>query len=45
MELENQHFKIISGEMDPTSGHIHLEPGKRMSVLNQITMYLMSIPC
>jgi ATPase subunit of ABC transporter with duplicated ATPase domains len=21
--------------MDPTSGHIHLEPGKRMSVLNQ----------
>ena len=28
-------LKIISGEMDPTSGHIHLEPGKRMSVLNQ----------
>jgi ATPase subunit of ABC transporter with duplicated ATPase domains len=27
-------LKIISGEMDPTSGHIHLEPGKRMSVLN-----------
>jgi hypothetical protein len=21
--------------MDPTSGHIHLEVGKRMSVLNQ----------
>jgi ATPase subunit of ABC transporter with duplicated ATPase domains len=37
-------LKIISGEMDPTSGHIHLEPGKRMSVLNQTTMYLMSIP-
>lgn len=28
-------LKIISGQMDPTSGHIHLEPGKRMSVLNQ----------
>ena len=28
-------LKIISGETDPTSGHIHLEPGKRMSVLNQ----------
>lgn len=28
-------LKIISGDMDPTSGHIHLEPGKRMSVLNQ----------
>ena len=27
-------LKIIAGEMDPTSGHIHLEPGKRMSVLN-----------
>jgi ATPase subunit of ABC transporter with duplicated ATPase domains len=28
-------LKIITGEMDPTAGHIHLEPGKRMSVLNQ----------
>jgi ATPase subunit of ABC transporter with duplicated ATPase domains len=28
-------LKILSGEMDPTSGHVHLEPGKRMSVLNQ----------
>ncbi|CAM3998986.1 ABC-F family ATP-binding cassette domain-containing protein [Flavobacterium weaverense] len=28
-------LKIIAGEMDPTAGHIHLEPGKRMSVLNQ----------
>ncbi|KDN56441.1 ABC-F family ATP-binding cassette domain-containing protein [Flavobacterium seoulense] len=28
-------LKIISGEMDPTSGHVHLEVGKRMSVLNQ----------
>ena len=28
-------LKIIAGKMDPTSGHIHLEPGKRMSVLNQ----------
>jgi ATPase subunit of ABC transporter with duplicated ATPase domains len=28
-------MKIIAGDMDPTSGHIILEPGKRMSVLNQ----------
>ncbi len=28
-------LKIIAGDMDPTSGHVHLEPGKRMSVLNQ----------
>jgi ATPase subunit of ABC transporter with duplicated ATPase domains len=28
-------LKIIAGDIDPTSGHIHLEPGKRMSVLNQ----------
>jgi ATPase subunit of ABC transporter with duplicated ATPase domains len=35
MELGNLHFKIISGEMDPTSGHVHLETGKRMSVLSQ----------
>ena len=28
-------LKIIAGDMDPTSGNIHLEPGKRMSVLNQ----------
>jgi ATPase subunit of ABC transporter with duplicated ATPase domains len=28
-------LKIISGKMDPTSGHVHLEPGKRMSVLEQ----------
>jgi ATPase subunit of ABC transporter with duplicated ATPase domains len=28
-------MKIISGEFDPTSGHVFLEPGKRMSVLNQ----------
>ncbi|MCW2118472.1 ABC-F family ATP-binding cassette domain-containing protein [Flavobacterium sp. 7A] len=28
-------LKIIAGEMDPTAGHVHLEPGKRMSVLNQ----------
>jgi ATPase subunit of ABC transporter with duplicated ATPase domains len=34
MALENL-LKIIAGEMDPTSGHIHLEVGKRMSVLNQ----------
>ena len=28
-------LKIISGEQEPTSGHVHLEPGKRMSVLTQ----------
>jgi len=28
-------LKIIAGEVDPTSGQIILEPGKRMSVLNQ----------
>ncbi len=28
-------LKIISGKMDPTSGHVHLEPGKRMSVFEQ----------
>ena len=28
-------LKILSGDTDPTSGHVHLEPGKRMSVLNQ----------
>jgi ATPase subunit of ABC transporter with duplicated ATPase domains len=28
-------LKIIAGDIDPTSGYIHLEPGKRMSVLNQ----------
>ena len=28
-------LKIISGKMDPTSGHISLETGKRMSVLTQ----------
>ncbi len=32
----NQHFlKILAGKQDPTSGHVHLEPGKRMSVLEQ----------
>ncbi|MFD1315894.1 ABC-F family ATP-binding cassette domain-containing protein [Namhaeicola litoreus] len=28
-------LKIISGKMDPTSGHVSLEKGKRMSVLTQ----------
>jgi ATPase subunit of ABC transporter with duplicated ATPase domains len=28
-------LKIISGLMDPTSGHVHLDAGKRMSVLTQ----------
>ncbi|WP_461533675.1 ABC-F family ATP-binding cassette domain-containing protein [Sinomicrobium sp.] len=28
-------LKILSGKLEPTSGQIHLEPGKRMSVLEQ----------
>ena len=28
-------LKIISGQIDPTSGRVHLEPGKRMSILEQ----------
>jgi ATPase subunit of ABC transporter with duplicated ATPase domains len=28
-------LKIISGVQEPTSGHVHLEKGKRMSVLTQ----------
>ncbi len=28
-------LKIISGKQEPTSGHVHLEAGKRMSVLEQ----------
>jgi ATPase subunit of ABC transporter with duplicated ATPase domains len=28
-------MKIIAGDLDPTSGRVILEPGKRMSVLNQ----------
>ncbi|GLB49226.1 ABC-F family ATP-binding cassette domain-containing protein [Neptunitalea lumnitzerae] len=28
-------LKILSKKIEPTSGHVHLEPGKRMSVLEQ----------
>ena len=28
-------LKIIAGDIDPTSGRVFLEPGKRLSVLNQ----------
>ncbi|NND77926.1 MAG: ATP-binding cassette domain-containing protein [Flavobacteriales bacterium] len=28
-------LKILSGEIDPNSGHVHIEPGKRMAVLKQ----------
>lgn len=28
-------LKILTGKMEPTSGVVHLEPGKRMSVLEQ----------
>ncbi|MCB0429694.1 MAG: ATP-binding cassette domain-containing protein [Flavobacteriales bacterium] len=28
-------LKILSGEIEPNSGHVHIEPGKRMAVLKQ----------
>jgi len=28
-------LKILAGQQDPTSGHVHLEPTKRMSILEQ----------
>ncbi|WP_405382392.1 ABC-F family ATP-binding cassette domain-containing protein [Maribacter sp. LLG6340-A2] len=28
-------LKILAGQIEPTSGHVHLEPGKRMSILEQ----------
>jgi len=28
-------LKVLSGEIEPTTGKVHLEPGKRMSVLKQ----------
>ena len=28
-------LKVLSGQLDPNAGHVHLEPGKRMSVLEQ----------
>ncbi|TQD39318.1 ABC-F family ATP-binding cassette domain-containing protein [Haloflavibacter putidus] len=28
-------LKILSGKIEPTSGNVHLEPGKRMAVLEQ----------
>lgn len=28
-------LRILSGQIDPTSGHVNLEPGKRMSILEQ----------
>ncbi|WP_430907782.1 ABC-F family ATP-binding cassette domain-containing protein [Maribacter sp. 2-571] len=28
-------LRILSGQIEPTSGHVHLEPGKRMSILEQ----------
>ncbi|NVK51551.1 MAG: ATP-binding cassette domain-containing protein [Flavobacteriaceae bacterium] len=37
-------LKILSGKQDPTSGHVHLEPGKRMSVLSQDHFAFDSIP-
>ncbi|MDX1362853.1 ABC-F family ATP-binding cassette domain-containing protein [Arenibacter latericius] len=28
-------LRVLSGQIDPTSGHVNLEPGKRMSILEQ----------
>ena len=28
-------LKVLSGQLDPNAGHVNLEPGKRMSVLEQ----------
>lgn len=28
-------LRILSGQIEPTSGHVNLEPGKRMSILEQ----------
>ncbi|HZG13617.1 MAG TPA: ATP-binding cassette domain-containing protein [Candidatus Bathyarchaeia archaeon] len=28
-------LKILSGEIDPTSGHVHITPGQRLAVLKQ----------
>ena len=28
-------LKVLSGQLDPNAGNVHLEPGKRMSVLEQ----------
>ena len=28
-------LKVLSGQLEPNAGHVHLEPGKRMSVLEQ----------
>jgi len=28
-------MKILSGDLDPNKGHVHIEPGKRMAVLKQ----------
>ena len=37
-------LKIISGKQEATSGHVHLEPGKRMSVLSQDHFVFDDIP-
>jgi len=33
-------LKILSGEIDPSTGHVSMTPGERMSVLNKITLSL-----
>ena len=32
-------LRILSGAIEPTSGRVHIEPGKRMSVLEQNTIF------
>ena len=36
--LESQPFKILAGDIEPTTGHISLGPDERLSVLRQITL-------
>lgn len=35
MVPENQPFKILAGDIEPTTGHISLGPDERLSVLRQ----------
>ena len=34
-EGKSTFLKILAGQMEPTSGHVHLEPGRRLSVFEQ----------
>ena len=38
-------LKMLSGQLDPNSGHVHLESGKRMSFLSKITLLTANSKC